>query len=175
MSIQPVSGRALWGAALLIPALLWGLAAFRAHQHCRLGMDAQTGQKLLEAGREYETAIGFYAPLNPWSRAAARSLAAMVEEARDKDSALAFELEDRLRRSIQGIRWLVHPYAGILAGLGTPPGPPPRDPDPWLFFLSLAGLAAACSAPWMSRQGMPFRWALAGSGLAVWALALRFC
>lgn len=151
-------------------SLLW-----RAHRHHALGREHQAAGRTLEAAREYQSAIGYYAPLNPWSRAAARDLVSLVVEQRGQDPALAFELEDRLRRSVQGTRWLVQPYGGILGSMGAGPGPPPRDPDPRLFFLSLIGLAAGFAGWWMPGRGGLFRAVFSASGLAVWALALRFC
>jgi hypothetical protein len=175
MKQRSLPGRALWGAALLLPALVWGLCVFRAHHHFRLGREAQEARRTLEAGREYQSAIGYYAPLNPWSRAGAEALAAMVNGSRSSDPDLAFELEDRLRRSIRGTRWLVQPYAGILARTGGPPADVPRDPDPRLFFLSLAGLGVVSVALGLPRKGMIFRAALVAAGLGLWAIALRFC
>jgi len=162
------------GAALFF-LLTHGVLLWKAHHHYALGRSRQAAGATIEAAREYQSAIGFYAPLNPWSRAAAGALASLTKDAEGKDSALAFELEDRLRRSIQGTRWLVQPYADILAKLDRPPGPALRDPSPWLFFLSIAGLAAAFWGIGAVRKGMVFRVVVAGCGLAVWGLALRFC
>jgi hypothetical protein len=162
------------GAAFFL-FLAHGSLLWRAHRHYGAGKDFQAAGKTLEAAREYQASIGFYAPLNPWSRAAAEALAALVAGQRARDPGLAFELEDRLRRSVQGTRWMVQPYGEILSGLGEPPGPPPRDPDPWLFFLSLGGLGLAGAALWREQWGPIARSALAMAGLAVWASALRFC
>jgi hypothetical protein len=162
------------GAALFL-FLAHGSLLWRAHRHYGAGKNFQAAGKTLEAAREYQSAIGFYAPLNPWSRAAAEALAALAAGQRARDPGLAFELEDRLRRSVQGTRWIVQPYREILSGLGEPSGPPLRDPDPWLFFLSWGGLGLAGAALWRERWGAAARLTVALGGLTVWAAALRFC
>jgi hypothetical protein len=168
------AGRLLIGAACFI-FVLWVLLAWKAYGHYQTGKAHQTGGRMLEAAREYQTAIGFYAPFNPWSRAGAQALQGMARDARGKDPALAFELEDRLGRSVHGIRWLFQPYRQILAALEDAPGDPMRDPNPWMFFLSLAGFVSGYGALFIPRKGALFRAVGFVGGLGVWSLALHFC
>jgi len=69
---------------------------------------ARCGQ-IYESAREYQTAIGYAAPFNPYSRAAAEELEAMAEEYSLSRPILGANLYDRLHRSLRGTRWLLQP------------------------------------------------------------------
>lgn len=165
-----------WAKALAllaaVAAFAWGTLCIRASAHLRDGDLAARDGKLLEAARSYESAIGCYAPLNPFSHGAAERMLALG--IRCGDPALAAEIRGRLARSIRSVRWITQPYTDLLIQTGEPPTPF-RDPDPALFFLSLAGLLFAGGSFWAPRLRPWTKIALCAAGFSIWGVLLYLC
>lgn len=154
----------LVAAAVLF--FLWGYCLLQSYSHYRAALALERRSQPAEAAREFQTAIQFYAPLNPWSRAAALRLASY----RDPDS------RDRLRRALLSIRSFYQPYGEIVRRGATtsPPPPPPREPQPLVFLGSVIALAVSLIA-WNLGGG---RWSwrrrllVSLPALALWAVLL---
>ncbi len=94
---------------VLFLAIVLGLEVFvvvRSAEHLARAREHAAAGRLLEAGREYQTAIGYSAPFNPFCAAAARELRSLAEATAATDPDRAADLEDRLERSVRGTRWL---------------------------------------------------------------------
>lgn len=165
-----------WGLALAAAlAFAWGLLCWRAAHHYRFGTAAARQGRTLEAAREFESAVGFYAPLNPYARAAAEQMLALASGAEKKDPRLSREILDRFWRSVRSTRWLVQPYSDLLARFtGGTPSPLARDPSAPLFFGAIAGLAVGLGIWWLPLRPAP-KGLLGTAGLLLWATLLYLC
>lgn len=94
--------------------LLHAFVVVRSAQHLDRARDLTETGKNLEAAREYQSAIGFHAPLNPYCRTAAHELHALAESVAPIDPALGADLEDRLQRSLKGTRSFYQPHRELL-------------------------------------------------------------
>jgi len=101
-------------ASLVAIILLHAFVVVRSAQHLQRARDLAEIGKTFEAAREYQTAIGFYAPLNPYCRAAAHELHDLAEAVTPIDPALGTDLRDRLQRSIKGARSLYQPHRELV-------------------------------------------------------------
>lgn len=169
----PWTSGALALAALL--AFAWGLLCWRASQHYRAGGEAVRQGRPLEAAREFESAVGFYAPLNPYARAAAEQMRTLASKLGKEDPPLSREIFDRLRRSVRSARWLVQPYPDLLLepAKGTLDAPA-SDPSAPLFFGSVAGLLLGLGIWWAPLRAAP-KSLLGTAGLLLWAMLLYLC
>jgi len=100
-------------AAVVAMLILEALMCLEASRHLQRAHMLESNGEILSAAREYQSAIGFYAPFNPFSRAAAIDMAAMLRREETIDESRAFNLEDRLLRSIRGTRSFYQPYRDI--------------------------------------------------------------
>lgn len=115
-----------WTAvALLAVALVQTTVVVRSAQHLGAARRHASTGWVLEAVREYQSAIGFHAPFNPFERAAVGELGQLVAATRVRDPDLAARLEDRLHRSVRGTRWLRQPHAEVVADRPAPSEPHP--------------------------------------------------
>ena len=101
-------------ASLVAIVLLHAFVVVRSAQHLQKARDLAEIGRNLEAAREYQSAIGFHAPLNRYCRTAAQELHALAEEVAPIDPALGADLEDRLQRSLKGTRSFFQPHKEIL-------------------------------------------------------------
>jgi len=161
--------------AVMILAVAWGVLCLRAASHYRAGQELAKAGKTLEACREFESAVGCYAPFNPYCRAAAEQMLAMARDEQDRDPALAAETLERLRRALRSLRWLVQPHADLLAAAGSREAPRvPRDPRASLFLLSFLALLAWLMAPWLPLR-VRHKLLLGAVAFTAWALLLYLC
>ena len=93
-------------ASVVAILLLHAFVVVRSAEHLQKARDLAEIGKAFEAAREYQTAIGFHAPLNPYCQAAAHELHALAEAVAPIDPALGTDLQDRLQRSLKGTRSL---------------------------------------------------------------------
>ena len=159
--------------ALLV--LCWCALCLRAAGHYRAGVTEQGVGRLLLAAREYESAVGCYAPLNPYSKRAAIAMLEIAKGTMDTDPALSAEVEDRFKRSVLSTRWLVQPYADLLKGEREKGAAPVRDPNPLLFFLSMVAISSALAAWWVRGLSPRVRLAICVTGFSAWGLLLHLC
>jgi hypothetical protein len=129
----------------------------------------------MEAAREFESAVGCYAPFNPFSRAAAEEMLFLALREKGRDPVFSAEVLDRLGRAIRSTRWLVQPYPKLLAAVsGTSPHTLPHDPRIAVFFVSWLGLLAGMGAWWLPLR-LPVRAVLGVTGMGFWAVLLYLC
>jgi hypothetical protein len=96
-------------------AMIHSIVVWRSYHHLRLARHASASHRPIEAAREYQAAIGWHAPGNPFARRAVEDFAVLIDAFRADDPELARNLEDRLMRSVRGTRWLMQPHAEVLA------------------------------------------------------------
>ena len=136
--------------------------------HMRTGADFERQGQPLAAAREYQAAMGYHAPLNPWCRAAAARLGELARSADDPD--LAAYLAYRLRRSLLATRSFYQPHRDLLTD-----GDRPADPNLALFLGALLGLVVGFGAWWWLGLGVGRRLSLSVFGLVVWGFLLHLC
>jgi len=168
-----------WKTLAMVPLAIvmmsWVLLCWRAGEHYRLGIAEMESGEPLGAVREFEAAVGYYAPFNPYSRAAAEQILVMVLRHEEQDSALAFEVRDRFRRSVRSLRWLRQPYADLLEMADGETGPHAApDPRGLLFLLSVPCLILGWGAWWMPC-GFARRWVFSLVGFSSWGALLYLC
>lgn len=164
-------------AALVCALLLlaWGTLCLRAAQHYGAGRAAEGRGELPEAAREYESAVGCCAPLNPYCGAAARALGALAGRTAAADPRFSEEARDRLLRALRGSRSLVQPHRDLLEVVqSSGPALPPREPNSALFLLAFLTLGAGLGAWWLPRP-LGLRASLALGGMALGAGLLYLC
>lgn len=117
-------------------AVIHSVVVWRSYHHLRLAREASASHNLVEAARQFQTAIGWHAPGNPFAGRAVEEFAELINATRADHPDVTRNLEDRLMRSVRGTRWLVQPHAEVLAksdpGLGSPlpqRRPPRTCPD----------------------------------------------
>jgi hypothetical protein len=86
----------------------------RSAEHLERARDHKATGRILEAAREYQTAIGYHAPFSPYCKAAAEELRTLAKSTAGTDPALAADLKDRLQRSVRGTRSLYQPHAKLI-------------------------------------------------------------
>ena len=101
-------------ASVVAVLLLHGFVVVRSALHLHRARDLAKIGKTFEAAREYQGAIGFHAPLNPYCRTAAHELHALAETVAPIDPALGADLEDRLQGSLRGARSLYQPHGELV-------------------------------------------------------------
>ena len=118
---------------LLIVALgilvVHGFVLIRSAEHLDQAREFARAGRIPEAAREYQTAIGYAAPFNPYCRAAAEELEILAEECSVSRPILGANLYDRLRRSLRGTRWLLQPE-GISSSGSLRSGLSPAESGP---------------------------------------------
>ena len=102
-------------AVLAAVAVIHTVVVWRSYHHLQLARRASANHNTIEAAREYQAAIGWHAPGNPFERQAIAEFTRLIDASRAHDPTLARNLEDRLRRSVRGSRWLMQPHGEILA------------------------------------------------------------
>ncbi|HPR63682.1 MAG TPA: hypothetical protein PK014_05615 [Thermoanaerobaculia bacterium] len=135
----------------------------RAREHRASG-------EVLPAVMEYQTAIGYYAPLNPYSRRAAVELTSWADEMKREGSVTAFEVHDRARRSILGLRSFYQPYRDLLTNQNKTGSP--RDPNLFLYIFSVVCLAVSWGAWWIRSLLCRWKISLSLTFLALWVVFL---
>lgn len=173
----PWRGRAcrIAGFVGAVFVLAWCILCLRAAQHYAVGRTAESAGNLPEAVREYETAVGCCAPLNPYCGAAAGRMWDLGQRVSATDPPLSKEIRDRLLRTLRGTRGLLQPHAALLEMVQScDPARPPRDPRGGLFLLSVLALTVGMGAWWHPVAGR-LKVGLGLAGLAAWASLLYLC
>lgn len=180
LSATSPGGRARGFVSATLPIVIlivfaWGLLCVRSAWYREAGLQAVREGRSMEAAREFESAIGCYAPLNPFSRAAAEAMLNLARHENLTDPMFSAEVSDRLRRALRSTRGLVQPYPDLLRVVEGPNARAlSRDPRIALFLASWLGLLAGLGAWWLPLRTVP-KAALGTTGLAIWALTLYFC
>lgn len=115
-------GRRWLVMAVAALAVIHSVVVWRSYHHLRLAREASASHKPVQAARQFQAAIGWHAPGNPFARRAVEDFADLVNATRADHPDLARNLEDRLMRSVRGTRWLAQPHAEVLAKSGPGPG-----------------------------------------------------
>ena len=107
-------GRWLW--VLVVPLLLIGIPYGRALIESRAALaegDAARNSDVAAAIVSYRHSVEWYAPLNPYSRAAVERLVNIGEDAAQSEDGyvVALQAYESLRAGILVTRWLVTPYS----------------------------------------------------------------
>jgi len=104
-----------WAAITLSTILALHLfVVIRSAEHLERARTHAANGHIIEAAREYQTAIGYHAPFSPYCKDAAKELRTLAQSTAGTDPALAADLEDRLQRSVRGTRSLYQPHATLI-------------------------------------------------------------
>lgn len=156
-------GKAIRGAGLGVAAVaaLVALASVRvvidSHHELVEAMQLDEAGEYQAAVTGYRRALRWYAPGNPYSRAAGEALLRLAREAESRgDTELALSAYRELRAGIMATRGVTTPYSDLLERggdrlevLGSNGGElgrsasrsPSPTPKPWLALLALTGYA----------------------------------
>lgn len=143
-----------------------------AARHYHLATEYRAAEFYSLAAREYQTAIGFYAPCNAYSRSAAENMLDLVGELENKDPDLARDVTDRLKRALAGIRSLYQPYSDLLHGQPTLQIRTDNDPGMIAYVLSLVFALITLSIWRFSRFSVLNRSVISLVSCILWALCL---
>lgn len=163
-------------AGFIFLAMLWGILCLRAYGHYQDGVVFMDEGRSLESAREFESAIGCYAPFNPFIRPAAEHMLALAQLNSGKHPELALEITRRCQRSLRSLRWLLQPHRNLLAQAEGENGATElNDPHPIAFFLSFLCLLLGLGAFWLPLKSMFLKGTLCLAGMGGWAIFLYLC
>ena len=91
---------------------------FRSSSHLKTARRLADENRIIESAREYQSSIGYYAPINPFADTAVSELKLLAEEEKGRNPQLGLDIEDRLLRSIRGTKSFYQPYGKILRSQG---------------------------------------------------------